>query len=171
MLSLSLEKRNISFNKNLKFYILTIIFIILQSSILIKYLVFLNLTPNLLLILLIIYSLNFNFLENLKFAIFVGIFKDLLNPQYILLDLPLYLFYILVISFIKERTVSSNQFIRLTLAILIILLDYGLKNLIFYIESGYIDINKNIILYVILNISIFFILDKILSVKNKSNGF
>ena len=168
---MSLEKRNISFNKNLKFYILTIIFIILQSSILIKYLVFLNLTPNLLLILLIIYSLNFNFLENLKFAIFVGIFKDLLNPQYILLDLPLYLFYILVISFIKERTVSSNQFIRLTLAILIILLDYGLKNLIFYIESGYIDINKNIILYVILNISIFFILDKILSVKNKSNGF
>jgi len=171
MLLLSLERERINFKGKLKFYLLTILFIILQSSVFVKYISFLDFTPNLLLILLVVYGLNLTFLDSLKFAVFIGIFKDLLNPYYILLDLPLYVLYILIIFFVKSRIVSSNQFVRTFLAFFIFSVDFSLKSLIFYIKTRQFELDKYIFLYVILNISIFFILDKFLSKKKETNEF
>lgn len=168
---MSLERERINFKEKLKFYLLTILFIILQSSVFVKYISFLDFTPDLLLILLIIYGINNPLVEGLKFAVFIGIFKDLLNSHYILLDLPLYISYILIISFAKSRITSSNQFIRTFLAFFIFSVDFSLKSLIFYIKTKQFELDKYTFLYVILNTSIFFILDKVLSKKKEINEF
>ncbi len=169
MLLLLLEREKINFKEKLKPYLLVIFFIVLQSSVFVKYISFLDFTPDLLLILLIIYGINNSLIESLKFAIFIGIFKDLLNPYYILLDLPLYILYILIIFFVKSRIVSSNQFVRTFLAFFIFSVDFSLKSLIFYIKTRQFELDKYIFLYVILNTSIFFILDKLLSKKKETN--
>ncbi len=158
MLSENLKK---SSKLTLIYYLSAVLFLLLQSSVFIKYIGITNFHPNILLILLIIFSLNNDFKDSLKFSLFIGIFKDLLNPNYILLDLPIYMLYLFLIQILKGGIVSTNILNRVLVASFIINLDFIIRNAILYFELGEISIEPILIIHILVDISLFFLFDRI----------
>jgi len=164
LLSENLKKNN---RLTLIYYISVILFLLIQSSVFIKYISITNFHPNTLLVLLIIFSLNNNFKDSLKFSLFIGIFKDLLNPNYILLDLPIYILYLFLIQILKGGIVSTNVLNRVLVAGFIIVLDFIIRNTILYFELGDINIEPIAIVHILVDISLFFLFDRIFSLISK----
>jgi len=158
LLSENLKK---SSKLTLIYYLSAVLFLLLQSSVFIKYIGITNFHPNILLILLIIFSLNNDFKDSLKFSLFIGIFKDLLNPNYILLDLPIYMLYLFLIQILKGGIVSTNILNRVLVASFIINLDFIIRNAILYFELGEISIEPILIIHILVDISLFFLFDRI----------
>ncbi|WP_457622202.1 rod shape-determining protein MreD [Persephonella sp.] len=141
----------------MKMYLLALILLILQSSIIIKNLSVMNFTPDFLVILIILYTLNHNMKDSLKFSIFVGILQDMLNPVPTAFNLISKLLLTLATFSVKNRFFLGDLFIRSVLIILLSVLDITVKILLTFLKTGIFYINVSFFAYVFLNFLIFYI--------------
>ncbi len=159
MLSFLLERiKNRDLIKEEKFfYIFALVIFIFQISIFIKLFTINCVKPDLLLVLLVFFSLNFNLAKSIRFALFIGLLKDLINPNYIFLDVFIYPFIVLFVFLIKKIIIFENIFLRILLVIVVSALYLGFKGGILYIKSGFIPTDKNYLYFLFLNLVIFLI--------------
>ena len=133
------------------YYILAFIFLLIQSSIIIKYLSISNISPDLLLVLFIYFSIKNGYYQSLKFGIFIGFLKDMLNPTYIVLDTLIFIILSGVIWIIKRQIEIKNIFLKLVVLILVLLIYVLIKTVVVYREL-YLDIIA-IFIFIALNIT------------------
>jgi cell shape-determining protein MreD len=108
----------------------------------------------------VFFSLNFDFQKTIRFAIFLGLLKDLINPNYILLDTFIYVAVVIFIFFIKKVIIFENIFLRMFLVVLVSALYFGLKTLVLYFKSNFIPIDTNYPYFILLNLLIFLIFNQ-----------
>jgi rod shape-determining protein MreD len=157
MFSLLLERlRNRNIIRDEKFfYLFAIILFFLQISVFIKLLTIHCIKPDLLLILLVFYTLNFPFYKSIKFAAFIGVLKDLINPSYVLIDVFVYILIVVFIFLLKRGIIFENIFLRLLLVTLVSTLFLILKSSILYLKSGFMPLDKNYLYFIFLNTIVF----------------
>ncbi|HCB70528.1 MAG TPA: rod shape-determining protein MreD [Persephonella sp.] len=141
----------------MRIYILALVLLILQSSIVIKNLSVMNFTPDFLVILIILYTLNHGLKDSLKFSIFVGILQDMLNPVPTAFNLISKLLLTLATFSVKNRFFLGDIFIRSILIILLSVMDITVKILLTFLKTGIFYINVSFFAYVFLNFLIFYI--------------
>jgi len=172
MLSLLNEKTKNSLIKEERFfYLFAVLLLIIQISVFIKYFTIHCIRPDLLLVLLIFFSLNFSFIKSLKFAVFIGLLKDLLNPSYILFDVFIYPVIVVFIFLLKKMVIFENFFLRILLVVLASALYLGLKIGFIYIKYNFLPTTNNYIYFIVLNLIIFLIFNQIVENYKERDEF
>ncbi len=141
----------------MKIYLTAFILLVLQSSIVVKNLSVMNFTPDFLVILIILYTLNHGLKESLKFSIFVGILQDMLSPVPTAFNFISKLLLTILTSSVKNRFFLGDIFIRSILIILLSVMDIAVKILLTFLKTGIFYINVSFFAYIFLNFLIFYI--------------
>ncbi len=137
----------------------------MRSAVTVKYISISNVSPDLLLVLFIYYSIKHSYYESLKFGLFIGILKDLLNPSYLVFDTLIFIFLSGVIWLIKRQIEIKNIFLKSIVLILISIIYIFIKTVVIYRELFF-DI-KTIFIFIALNITTLIIFNLIFEKRKK----
>ncbi|WP_456402184.1 hypothetical protein [Persephonella sp.] len=141
----------------MKFYLLALLLLILQSSVIMKNFSVMNFTPDFLVILTILYTLNHSLKDSVKFSLFVGILQDLLNPVFTVFNIVSKFVLTIATFTVKKRFFLGDIFIRSVLIITLSLMDIGIKIFLTYLKTGIFYVSFTFLSYVFLNFLIFYI--------------
>ncbi|WP_457641384.1 hypothetical protein [Persephonella sp.] len=141
----------------MKIYILALLLLVFQSSILIKNLAIFNFTPDFLVILIILYTLNHNLKGSLKFSLFVGTIQDLLNPTSIAFNLVSKTTLAALTYGIKNRFYLSDMLMKSIMIISLSSVDIAIKIFLTFLKTGIFYVTPKFLVYIFLNFLIFYI--------------
>ena len=140
----------------MKFYLLGIILLLLQSSVFIKIFSYNGIIPDFLTIFIIIYTLKNNLKDSLKLSIFIGILQDLLSPIGLVFNTITKSLIVLVTFAFKDKFYYSSLLIKGVLILVVTAVDVGIKSALIFFKTGIFELSYQHLIYFLLNLSVFY---------------
>ncbi|WP_297456315.1 hypothetical protein [Persephonella sp.] len=140
----------------MKFYILGVILLLLQSSVFIKIFSYNGIIPDFLTIFVIIYALKNNLKDSLKLAVFLGILQDLLSPIGLVFNTITKSLIVIVTLTFKDKFYYSSLLIKGFLILLVTAVDVGIKSALIFFKTGVFELSYQHLIYFLLNLSVFY---------------
>ncbi len=145
--------------KEIKFYILGILILVFQSTVLSKYIIVFNFFPDFLTIYIILFTLKHDFKKSLYLAGILGFLQDLLIPTVIFFNFISKILIVLITENLKKKFFLSGISYKVFLIVLISCIDVMLKTGLIFIKTGIFYLSNYFIIYIILNVLIFYLIE------------
>ncbi len=139
----------------MKLYILALLILIFQTSVLIKYITVSNFAPDFLSILTILYVLRHSTYSSLKFGGFIGFLQDLFSPSFSVANLVSKLLMVIFTTSVKRVIFVSNFAVQFLIIALLSAVDIFLKVIFVYFETGFFYLSLEFFAYIFLNLIVF----------------
>ncbi len=139
----------------MKEYILAFFILLFQTSVLIKFFSIKGISPDLITIVIILYTLNKPASNSIKLASLIGFLQDIFSTEFLLNNILIKNIMVISSIAVKKYFFTYGFFIKSFIIILLSILDIVIKITFTYLKTGIIYISPGFLLYVLLNFLIF----------------
>ena len=130
--------------------------LLLQIAVFPEFFSFHNISPDILTVFVIIFTLKNEFLRSLKLASFIGILQDLLSPSGLIFNTTTKISIFILTYLLKDRFNYSNLVIKGFLLIFVTFFDIFLKSLILFIKTDIFEVPSYSFFYLFVNFILFY---------------
>ena len=140
----------------MRIYFFAFSVLLLQIAVFPEFLSYHNITPDILTVFVIIFTLKNDFLKSLKLASFIGILQDLLSPSGLIFNTTTKISTATLTFLLKDRVNYSNIFVKGFFIIFVTLFDIFFKSSILFFNTGIFEIPSFSFLYLLINFILFY---------------
>ncbi|WP_456463965.1 hypothetical protein [Persephonella sp.] len=141
----------------MKVYFFAFSVLLLQIAVFPEFLSFQNITPDILTVFVIIFTLKNDFFRSIKLASFIGILQDLLSPLDLVFNTTIKIFIASLTYLLKDRFNYTNIVVKGFFLIFIIFCDIFLRSFLLFLKTGIFEIPSFSFFYILVNFILFYI--------------